>query len=468
MNLTNFSSLIIKEGEVMKKKTITLIVALPIVISILGLYPVLNKKSATSKDSDTLKIYLSGQNGNYSKRTEAVINEFEKKYPETKIDKVIFDSSYGPELCAKKILIDTLSGDGPDILDLSEINTRKMERSGMLLDLNPLIEKDKDFKKDDYNSKIIQAGMFGAEQLIMPLDYYVNQYITTEELLKKNNIKLENKYSQEDFMNALDGYITSIKGDKNKFLFATPMGLEKFLAGSGEEFIDYNSKKIYFDKPQFKELIQNYKKIYQASRKKADIMGISGIDGYEALKNGNALFSNDDFDLRGTFFIYESLIKQTLGETQVINTLPTYNGGDNVSAIIGEALAINKNTKNKTAAYNFIKIAISEDIQSDSKLPSCIPVNKKAAMDLESQYMKKEVNTIDNFSSNVKIQNQPLSEDFQKYYSKVVNNVENAEIINSEIDDIMMESLTPYFEDKASYESCVKVLENKVNLYINE
>ncbi|WP_242949474.1 hypothetical protein [Clostridium pasteurianum] len=248
------------------------------------------------------------------------------------------------------------------------------------------------------------------------------------------------------------------------------MNIEDFLASSGEEFIDYNNKKVYFDKPEFKEIIENYKKIYNASKKQSDITGISGIDGFEALKNGNALFSNDPINIRDTFFVYESMINQVIGETEIINSMPTYKEGGKATAIVGRSLAISKNCKNKSAAYNFIKIAISDDIQSSPNLPSFIPVNKKAVKNLKDHYMNNEVNSILQvpFHKNTKIVKQPLSDNFQKYYGKITNNIENAVIPNSEVDQMMIESLTPYFEDKSSYETCVKTLENKVKLYINE
>lgn len=453
----------------MKRKKIILFVTLLIIISVLGIYPVIHKKNLDSKESNTLKIYLPGKNENYDHRLEAVINEFEKKYPNIKIEKVIIDNSFGNAEYTKKLLTDTLAGDGPDILDLDNMSTRKLEKSEMLMDLKPLIEKDKDFKKEDYNTKVIEAGLYNGKQLLMPLDYYVNQYITTEQLLKKNNVNLQDNYSQKDFMKSLDVYITSANGDKNKLLFAMPMNIEDFLASSGEKFIDYDNKKVYFDKPEFKEIIDNYKKIYNASKKPADITGTSGTDGFEALKNGNTLFSNDPIDrTQDIFFQYESLVNQVIGEKQIINAMPNYKGGDNVTAIVGYSLAISKNTKNKQAAYNFIKIAISEDIQGSRNLPSSIPVNKKAARDLENQYMKAEVNHTYKYSKSITVAQQPLSNNFQNYYNKIVDNVGNAQITNSDIERMMMESLTPYFEDKSSYETCVKTLENKVKLYINE
>ena len=41
------------------------------------------------------------------------------------------------------------------------------------------------------------------------------------------------------------------------------------------------------------------------------------MDGFEDLKNGNTLFSNDSIDMRGAFFQYESLVNQVIGESQI-------------------------------------------------------------------------------------------------------------------------------------------------------
>lgn len=54
-------------------------------------------------------------------------------------------------------------------------------------------------------------------------------------------------------------------------------------------------------------------------------------------------------------FQSESRIKGESKETEVVGNLPTYTGGDKVIAVAKECMAINANTKNKAAAYAFIK-----------------------------------------------------------------------------------------------------------------
>lgn len=454
----------------MKKKWCILTAILVVAIIFVGIYPIFFKEKSDKSSNNILKIYLLGSEDSYDYRIQFIINEFEKRYPDMKIQKVMFNpnSGDGIEGYVKRILTDTLSGEGPDILLLDNMSTRKLEKSRMLVDLKPLLEKDSDFNEEDYNMPVINAGIYEGKQVVMPLDYYVNQYITTKELLDSKNIVLDKVENQNDFINAIDTYISSLNNEKNKYLFGAPINIEDFLASSGEKFINYDDKEVYFNKPEFKEIIDNYKKIYNVSKKLSDMVGVSGVDGFEGLRKGNVLFSNDPISMRDTFFEYESLINQAIKETQVIDTIPTYKGGDKVVPIVGSSLAISDNTKNVEAAYNFIKIAISEDIQKCKDIPQCIPVNKKAARDLEDFYSKEIVNTSYDFDKNLIITNKPLSDGFKNYYNKILDNLEEGQITNLDVKNMLMENLLPYFEGKSSYESCINTLTNKVKIYINE
>ncbi|QAA32316.1 extracellular solute-binding protein [Clostridium manihotivorum] len=456
----------------MKKKKVLIVLLLAVIVVVLGSYPIIFKRKPTvAKEENVLKLYVLGSDeNNYDRRIQAVVREYEKKYTNIKIKVVVFNASTsdGVDNYVKKMLTDTLADDGPDILVLDSQTTRKLEKADMLVDLGAFIEKDRDFKKEDYNMKVIEGGKYKGKQVIMPFDYYVNQYITTEELLKKNNLNLQENYTEKQFIKELSSYIASASKDRKKLLFANQVNIEDFIEGSGVNFIDYDSKKAYFDKPEFKEIVEDYKKIYNSSKKDSEVTGRSGTDGFEALKNGTALLSNDPIDMRDTFFPYESLIKQTIKENLIINVIPGYSGGERITPIVNGSLAISKNAKNKAAAYNFIKLAISEEIQKNRQIPFMIPVNKKAARELEQQYIKNEVNSTFEYSKSLTVVKQPLSENFKAYYDKIIDQVDEAKVTNSEVENMMMECLTPYFEDKASYETCLKILENKINLYLNE
>lgn len=453
--------------NLLKRKSI--IIAFLVVVFILaGVYPMLHKKNVVAETSNTLKIYATGSNGRISNQLQYTIDEFEKKYPNIKIQKVLFDVN-DIEKYEKTLLSDTLAGKGPDILYLSSSDAKNLQKSGMLEDLKPLIEKDKLFNKEDYNTKIINAGMYNGKLTLMPLDYYVNQYTTTKELLSSNNIQLTKNCSEKDFTQ-------SINLNNSKKLFSAVgldeednMALSNFLAGSGCEFIDYENKKVHFDTPEFKQLIEDYKKIYKASSKKAAGEGTSGDEGLQALKSGAAVFSNDRMDSFKDFLASESLIQGITKETTIINNMPMYEGGNKAVGIVDYSMAINRNTKNKNGAYLFLKCALSIDVQTKaSKATALIPVNNEAVKALKDEYNNSEVGKSYEYDKNDIVVQKPLSNDFQSYINKITNNIEKGTMVDDSVNKLMMECLTPYFEDKISYEDAVKTLENKVKLYINE
>lgn len=460
--------------KISRKKSIVLGLVL-IIIAAEGIYTALNKngvKGISLGKSNNLKVYVMQIDGKTHPEMQAWIDNFKKKYPNINIKEIpvsVENNQY-----SKKLLADSLAGNGPDVLyfDPEELNVHSMQKSQILADLKPFIENDKDFDTENYNKAVLNAGKYNGKMTFIPLDYYVNSYITTDKLLKNNDINLKNNMSQNDFIEAASKYISSINGSKNKTLFAYPMSITGFLASSGIDFVDYENKKAHFDKPEFKKIIDNYKKIYNSSPKQAEITGTSGEEGYDAIKAGTTLFSDDRLFLRD-LLESESKIKGVTGETQIINSMPTYNGGDKVIAMTGECMAINKSSKNKEAAYNFIKTALSTEIKVESKgnyVPlQNIPAGKKFRDITFNQYLKNEVGKTEEVSKHDgSITMLKPSNEFEAYYNKITQDIEKTETYDSTLDDLMMKCLTPYLDGKESYDSVFKNLKEKVKVYLNE
>ncbi|WP_406789892.1 ABC transporter substrate-binding protein [Clostridium neuense] len=463
-------------GKIKKKKII--IGALIVIVIAIGMYPVISKKALTFsnrvgnkvfklKNPDAITIYALSYNGKLDVDIEPIVNEFKAKYPNEKINIVKFDENdNGFQKYSKSILSDTLAGEGPDIIYCNTVytNARAFQKSGLLCDLKPYIEKDKDFNKEDYDSKLLNTGLYKGKLTFVPVDYYVPAYITTKELLEKNNVKLDSNMTQNDFIKAAAGYISQAKNTNGKNLFAASIDVGQFIASSGFECIDYDNRKMNFDKPEFKNIMENYKKIYNSTPKPTN--NTSGEEGLQGIKNGSTLFSTDQSYAYGSeIFNSESLIKSLTGQTQIINSFPTYNGGNKTIAIVGDLIGMSKKTKNKKAAYDFIKVALSEKTQSGDKFYAP-PINKKAQIDVKNEYSKKWVGKKDREYEKVTLQ--APSDDLNKYYDKITNKVDEVKILDSDVDKLIQDCMAPYFEGKSSYDSALKTLENKVKLYINE
>ncbi|URZ01765.1 ABC transporter substrate-binding protein [Clostridium felsineum] len=442
------------------------IIGAVIIIIALGIYLSFGKTIFKARDSNTLTIYALAYDGKLHYDINPIVNEFKEKYPNIKLNIVKFDMDNGGyQKYNEKILSDTLSGQGPDIIyfDPEKTSAMAFEKSGMLEDLKPYIEKDKSFKTDDYDSKILYAGMYKGKLTCIPTDYYVPSYITTKELLNKNNIKINSNMSQNDFVKSIDSYITSIKGGNGKVLFAKYMSVGNFIASSGFQCIDYENKKMNFDTNEFKEIMENYKKVYNSTPKVSH--NENGEEGIKGIKNESALFSIDRIYTCGAeMFQSESTIKGLTGQTQIIDSLPTYEGGNKTVAVPEDLIGMSKKTLNKQAAYNFIKIALSEKIQCGDK-DYTPPINKKSQIDIKNNYLKEQVGKTDKIENVVL--NSP-SDDFNKYYDRITNDIGEVTMLDANLNKLIEECMTPYFEGKSSYDSALKSLKNKVKLYINE
>lgn len=458
-----------------KKNKIILIILFIVLIFAVCMYPVFKNKKGFSNapsNSNVFKVYVAQVQGKSYPLLQVCIDNFKKKYPDVSINEVpinVDDNEY-----SKKLLADSLSGDGPDVLyfDPEQLNVHTLQKSKILENLEPFIKNDKEFKVSDYNKAILTAGKYNNELTFIPLDYYVTSYITTDKLLSDNNIKLKDDMSQNDFIESVSKYISSIGGNKNKTLFAYPISITNWIQNSGVDFIDYENKKTYFNKPEFKTVIDNYKKIYNSSPKQSEITATSGNEGYDGIKNGTTLFSSDRLFLND-MLESEFKIKAATGANQIINSLPTYYGGNEVIAMSGESMAINKGSENKQAAFNFIKIALATKMQLKSfgtYIPlEYIPSNTNSREEMINRYMQYEAGK--NVSADKKCASVLMakpSPEFQKYYDKITQNIQKTETYDPTLDDLMMKCLTPYFNNEETYETALNKLEQKVKIYLNE
>jgi multiple sugar transport system substrate-binding protein len=461
--------------KVVEKNKI-LIIALFVALSFaIGMYPIVIKNKIGNSDksaSNTLNVYVAQLQGKTYPLLQACIDNFKKKYPNVSINEITINANDNEY--SKKLLADSLAGNGPDVLyfDPEQLNVHTMQKSKVLEDLKPFIKKDKDFKTDDYNKAVLNAGEYNNQLTFIPLDYYVNSYITTDKLLSDNGVQLKDNMSQNDFIESVSKYISSINGNKSRTLFAYPISITNWIENSGIDFIDYENKKAYFDKPEFRKVIDNYKKIYNSSPKQCEITATSGDEGYDAIKNGSTLFSSDRLFLND-MLESEFKIKAVTGATQVINSIPTYNGGDKVIAMAGECMAINKSSINKQSAYNFIKTALTTKMELKSYgtyVPlEYIPANKKSREEMINRYWQYEVGkniSIDKKGGSA-LMSKPSTE-VERYYNNITQNIEKTETYDPTLDDLMMTCLTPYFNNEETYDSAINTLQQKVKIYLSE
>lgn len=282
------------------------------------------------------------------------------------------------DMCTK-MSTEIMAGNGPDIISLDQkLPFEKLIENEAFLDINNLIDKDESKDKinmDEYNSVIMNVGMYGDKRYIIPLTYGIDVLVSTQERLGQFKISKNNgeilTYSNisvdfSPFFSSETNYNFVSNDSDTDLWFDHPMQLfGRFI----NDYVDLKNKATSFSSDEFNSNLDIMSEIVKISKENTS----------EALFDD--LYINRSLPLiTGKYGYYKSI-----GETPII-LRGLVKSDDVYSAFAEIGFAINKNTKFREQAYEFIKYVLSDDCQlkicgaKGNSLLSDIsfPVNKKA------------------------------------------------------------------------------------------
>lgn len=425
--------------------------------------------AVNNKGNNTLKIY-------YSKYEEweipNILNTFKEKYKDVNVE-----DEYFPDVdeYKKKITMDILSGEGPDVIFINTMyfeSINKLISSGVFCDLNELIRKDKDFKMADYNEKVLNAFEKDGKRLVIPLRYSTSVLKTSKEALQRNNIKIDpSNWTYEELAKIAEKHISGSKGDKKYFF--SDFDIKDMVKGSRASFIDYKNKKSTFNSAGFTKILEIYKRLYPAICPEEEEESRS-VD--KLMKNDVFIMMPDLFASPASLYLSYSLYK-SFGEEMAIYPFPVLEGENSSSfAYAQEAVAVNSRSKNKEAAFNFIKIMLSEESLGLKGKgfgnKSVVPVNKKAyESDFEyftSAQKESSSASMDMGGERYNYSTVPLPKGYKTVLDNIFSKVDRCEIPEAEIFKMIKEEMPDFLEGKRTAAQTAKAIDDKVSLYLNE
>ena len=394
-----------------------------------------------------------------------------KHYDESyQIEIVEFDSE---DTMLTKISTEIMAGKGPDIISLNQkLPFEKLIDNGSFADIDELAELYKsDIDFDDYNSTIMDCGIYNGKRYIIPIAYCPNILITTQEILDKYNLENTNFSFKELKIRLSDK-------DHSYALFGNKDETYKFFLSYVNEYVDFYNKTTEFSSDEFTESLDYIGKMIRNdnSRKEGTTWDIIG----------NYLFRTSQLSFDGSmmstlnsyFYIYNN------NSTPVI--IPNYNKKANaVSAFVQCGIALNNNSNNKEKALAFIQYVLSYDIQklwsessaSSSIVVRALPVNK-AAFEYVIDYTSKRVYDINDDGEYEKSEEEYSDEIKTKFFNEyldMINSIssctlydylkfENTYYNSSVIGDIVND----YLNGDISKEKFIRQLTAATEIYLTE
>ena len=410
----------------------------------------------TLNDEDSVCVELIQKYNNYC------LKNLEESY---QIEIVEFDSE---DTMLTKISTEIMAGKGPDIISLNQkLPFEKLIDNGSFADIDELAELYKsDIDFDDYNSTIMDCGIYNGKRYIIPIAYCPNILITTQEILDKYNLENTNFSFKELEIRLSDK-------DHSYALFGNKDETYKFFLSYVNEYVDFYNKTTEFSSDEFTKSLDYIGKMIRNdnSRKEGTTWDITG----------NYLFRTSQLSFDGSmmstlnsyFYIYNN------NSTPVI--IPNYNK----SAFVQCGIALNNNSNNKEKALAFIQYVLSYDIQKlwseSSSSPSIVvralPVNKAAFEDVIDHTSKSvyDINDDGEYEKSEEEYSDEIKTKFFNEYLDMINSIssctlydyldfENTYYNSSVIGDVVND----YLNGDISKEKFIRQLTAATEIYLTE
>lgn len=271
-----------------------------------------------------------------------------------------YDESYQIEIISfeneddmnTKISTEIMAGKGPDIITLNQtLPFEKMIDNKSFLNINKL-NTNNEIDFNDYNSVVMDAGVYNGQRYIIPLSFGMNVLMSTKEKLNQFNISLDNgtplTYNDIDstfsnFFSAKTSFVF-ISNDNESSMYDNAMQLFGRFINS---YVDFENKTSYFDNEEFSTNVETMKQLVKNSDKDTYDTLFDDLNILNSLPTVNYSYYSNKLD----------------GETKIVCRGLSKNKED-YSGYMEMGFAINANTKLKDQAYAFIKYALSEESQT--------------------------------------------------------------------------------------------------------
>lgn len=390
-----------------------------------------------------------------------------KKDESYKIKTIEFESEDDIYL---KMSTELMVGKGPDIISLSQrLPFEKLIDNGTFANINDLTVKDESDDKlnfSDYNSVIMESGIYKGGRYIIPLFYCPDIVFTSDELLKKYKIPDNFDYTYDSIGNDLTEYFREFPDVP----FCGAGYGKTFFYLFIDSYVDQFNGENYFTSVEFENNLDNAVKV--------------ALNNNEDYNNYVFLTPKQSFGGGSLFGVTKTIIQQHLNGVD-FKILPNFRRTDNtISAYVQCALAINNNSAYKEQALEFIKYCLSENIQKywcgtlsvtgNSSFAGsntiALPVNNNALNDTIDIACEPEkyIESYDESISN--IANKTIED-----YVEIINSINYCsiynydDILNTYYNSIVINEIAEnYLNGKISKNKFINQLSSATEIYLNE
>lgn len=359
---------------------------------------------------------------------------------------------------------DITSGNGPDIIDISNLDYKQYASKGVFEDLNSYMERD-NIKKEDYLENVFEAyEVEGRLYAVIP-QFYINTTVA-----KTSKVGDATGWTLSEMLDFVES-----SGAENVFHYGSRDSIFYYcIYNNIDEFIDWETGECSFDSDDFIRVLTFAAKFPEEPDYNDIGEGISSL-----LRSDKLLLMQTGLSSVQEYQMYNGLF----GEKISYIGFPNSERKGNLIQPAGGSVALNAKSKHKDGAWEFIKTLLSEEYQQSLVTEHGgfgFPVKKSALdkqfeLDMTPDYYEDE--------NGEKVEQPKTSwgyDDFnmdiyaatQEEVDAVKKIIDSAEIcagsVNEELTNIITEETAPFFKGQKTAKETADIIQNRIQIYVKE
>ncbi len=296
--------------------------------------------------------------------------EFKKEHEDIDIVTIAFSSI---EELEKRLLQELSNGGGPDLVLYSwqnSFNIYKLAADGLFMDLNTYLKDDDTYHREAYMESLLDSGVIGGGQYLMPVGYMSPVLLTSEEKLTAAGVTYEGKpYSGRELMQIIKSEGERLAEDDTHYAFVDFQqgnASSVFFDYSGIINLDYETRAASVDSEYLFECMQLHSSFLGEFKRSLNALTKNGAgtgfrySAEELLEMGT--FFHETFAPLKEMLQYAFTLQYVLEETPVLQMQPSF---DSEETYYVEPLlaAVNRNSAEPEAAYELIRYLMDHPVR---------------------------------------------------------------------------------------------------------
>ena len=354
-----------------------------------------------------------------------------------------------------RLRTELMSGKGPDILyslyyDSSTFTP--LINSRLLVDLLPFFDADPDIEREDFFPKIFQAMQSPDGSLyLIANQFWIPTLISKPEIFSDSDSFTNTKFFDLIHSAIDDGMFYPMGAEWSRYDF-----LRFIFSYVDLGFIDVDNGVSNFESQAF------YDYLNLALTLPIEVTLDPDFSLIAQMTKGEQIFKFVSIQDPNIIAVYDTL----LGDYIIIG-IPSDEGGIHGVNTVSN-IAINANSDNQDAAWLFLRrFLLPGGVPVDTSESAGLPV-RVDIFDKQIQFAMTRVGGIYFNDAGIQIKIDRLTEEGAQRLREVIDKISFLSRPNDTITDIIMEELPPFFAGNRSAEEVARVVQNRVQKYLDE